>query len=40
VLRRGGDRPGSDAALREALGVARGKGDVVAERQIQELLAQ
>jgi tetratricopeptide (TPR) repeat protein len=40
VLRRAGDRPGSDAVLREALIAASSKGDVVAERRIQELLAQ
>jgi tetratricopeptide (TPR) repeat protein len=40
VLRRSGDRPGADAALREALQVASGKGDVVTERRIRELLAQ
>ena len=40
VLRRSGDRPGADAALREALDVASGKGDVVTERRIRELLAQ
>jgi len=40
VLRRAGDRPGSDAALQEALVVASSKGDVVAEGRIQELLAQ
>jgi class 3 adenylate cyclase/tetratricopeptide (TPR) repeat protein len=40
VLRRAGDRPGADAALREALEVASGKGDVVTERRIREQLAQ
>jgi class 3 adenylate cyclase/tetratricopeptide (TPR) repeat protein len=40
VLRRAGDRPGSDAVLREALVAASSKGDVVAERRIQELLAR
>ena len=40
VLRRAGDLPGADAALREALEVAIGKGDVVTERRIREQLAQ
>lgn len=40
VLRRAGDRPGADAALREALEVASGKGDVVTERRIHEQLTQ
>jgi len=40
VLKRAGDRPGADAALREALAGASGKGDVVAERRIREQLAE
>ena len=40
VLRRAGDLPGAEAALREALEVAIGKGDVVTERRIREQLAQ
>ena len=40
VLKLAGDKPGSDAALGEALVVASGKGDVVTERRIREELAQ
>ncbi len=40
VLRRAGDWPGADAALREALEVASGKGDIVTERRIRDQLAQ
>jgi len=40
VLREAGDLPGSDAALRDALVAASGKGDVVTERRIREQLAQ
>ena len=36
VLKLAGDKPGSDAALGEALVVASGKGDVVTERRIRE----
>jgi class 3 adenylate cyclase/tetratricopeptide (TPR) repeat protein len=40
VLRRAGDRAGAEAALREALEVAIGKGDVVTERRIREQLPE
>jgi hypothetical protein len=40
VLRRAGDQPGAEAALREALEVASGKGDIVTERRIREQLVQ
>ena len=39
VLRLAGDRPGTEAALREALEVATGKGDVVTEGRIRAQLA-
>jgi class 3 adenylate cyclase/tetratricopeptide (TPR) repeat protein len=38
VLRRSGDEAGAETALRDALEVASGKGDVVTERRIREQL--